>query len=298
MDLRNAIMREEFIYRTFRKYVINVVLATDIASPERTQVGKSKWKEAFGDPFETIERKLRVSKHLNFALESVQNSGEPSNLSIPESSDDPELSLSITPESSEAGESLEEQSEERRPAQHLFRTSSVAERHKLERRMSAASCNTSGHSTRFRQRLGILRTVDLSGETLETYSRRGSASTVGNMGMSEGSYVDFPEIDDEPDELKMTVVMETLMTAADVAHNLQSFRHMVRTNSWIADENLRCLEQVLWSGRLYLELRRAYVANRGPDPQEKWFENQIGFLESYLLPLARRLEVSAHNLCS
>jgi hypothetical protein len=41
---------------------------------------------------------------------------------------------------------------------------------------------------------------------------------------------------------------------------------------------------------LYLELRRAYVAQRGIDPQEKWFENQIGFLESYLLPLARRME--------
>lgn len=46
----------------------------------------------------------------------------------------------------------------------------------------------------------------------------------------------------------------------------------------------------MWSGRLYMELRRAYVANRGFNPQEKWFENQIGFLESYLLPLARRLE--------
>lgn len=39
-----------------------------------------------------------------------------------------------------------------------------------------------------------------------------------------------------------------------------------------------------------MELRRAHVAKRGPDPQEKWFENQIGFLESYLLPVARRLE--------
>ena len=39
-----------------------------------------------------------------------------------------------------------------------------------------------------------------------------------------------------------------------------------------------------------MELRRAHVAKRGFDPQEKWFENQIGFLESYLLPLARRLE--------
>lgn len=39
-----------------------------------------------------------------------------------------------------------------------------------------------------------------------------------------------------------------------------------------------------------MELRRAYVAKRGSDPQEKWFENQIAFLESYLWPIARRLE--------
>jgi hypothetical protein len=78
---------------------------------------------------------------------------------------------------------------------------------------------------------------------------------------------------DEPDELKMTVVMETLMTAADVAHNLQGWDHMAK-----------------WSARLYMELRRAYQAKRGGDPQYRWFENQIGFLESYLLPLAHRLE--------
>ena len=32
-------------YRRFRKLVIGLVLSTDIASPERTQLGKSKWKE-------------------------------------------------------------------------------------------------------------------------------------------------------------------------------------------------------------------------------------------------------------
>lgn len=39
-----------------------------------------------------------------------------------------------------------------------------------------------------------------------------------------------------------------------------------------------------------MELRSAYIAGRGFDAQPKWFENQIGFLESYLLPLAHRLE--------
>lgn len=57
-SLRTAIFREDgggdqYDYRRFRKLVINLVLTTDIASPERTQIGKSKWKEAFGDPFES-----------------------------------------------------------------------------------------------------------------------------------------------------------------------------------------------------------------------------------------------------
>jgi hypothetical protein len=39
-----------------------------------------------------------------------------------------------------------------------------------------------------------------------------------------------------------------------------------------------------------MELRKAFLSGRGFDAQPKWFENQIGFLESYLLPLAHRLE--------
>jgi hypothetical protein len=45
-----------------------------------------------------------------------------------------------------------------------------------------------------------------------------------------------------------------------------------------------------WSNRLFLELKRAYVQGRGDDPQGGWFNNQIGFLEAYLLPLARKLD--------
>jgi hypothetical protein len=154
--------------------------------------------------------------------------------------------------------------------------------------------------------LGILRTVDLSGETLETYSRHGSINnaaststpspggveykfsssgsiaTAATSALNYGQYADNNDNNryqpnhreaDEPDELRMSVVMETIMTAADVAHNLQGWGQMAK-----------------WSGRLYQELRKAHVAGRGPDVSSHWYENQIGFLESYLLPLARRLE--------
>ena len=58
-ELRNAMFPSKDEYQRFRKAALNLVLTTDIASPERTQIGKSKWKEAFGDPFETVERKVR-----------------------------------------------------------------------------------------------------------------------------------------------------------------------------------------------------------------------------------------------
>ncbi|KAL7430546.1 hypothetical protein ACHAXM_002325 [Skeletonema potamos] len=49
---------EEFF--KFRKLVIDLVLVTDIASPERTQIVKSKWKEAFGEVI--VAEKMKKEK--------------------------------------------------------------------------------------------------------------------------------------------------------------------------------------------------------------------------------------------
>jgi hypothetical protein len=300
-------------YSQFRRTVVNLVLNTDIASPERTQITKSKWKEAFGDPYETVERKVRAEarrmslgvsltgQELNIrGQEGRRHSTAYSDFSAEDNtqSRNEDDSLSATPENSvnnDDNEVIQEvapvqplaaQSSHVYPAgldpQEFDRSVSMsmsAHGHnpstKFGRRFSSASRRNSTSSTstsKYRYRLGILRTVDLSGETIETYQR-------GSIGTAAGSVVSAEkpnsvDLDmDEPDELKMTVVMETMMTAADVAHNLQGWEHMVK-----------------WSGRLYKELRRAYQAKRGFDPQHRWFENQIGFLESYLLPLAHRLD--------
>ena len=47
-NLRSLLFQQSD-YMQFRKTVIDLVLCTDIASPERVQIDKSKWKEAFGD---------------------------------------------------------------------------------------------------------------------------------------------------------------------------------------------------------------------------------------------------------
>ena len=123
------------------------------------------------------------------------------------------------------------------------------------------STNPSPRVMKRNKRLGIRRSMDLSGEMLQQY---------------HSSTIQAPSLnDDQPDELKAAVVMDTLMTAADIAQNLQSWDHMVK-----------------WSNRLYLELRRAHVAGRGPDVSSNWFKNQIGFLEMYVLPLANKLNES------
>lgn len=394
-------------YQRFRKMVVSLVLHTDLASPERTQVGKSKWKEAFGDSHETVEAKLKkhirrrstVSNHsqesdelpaatsfedakstdmtTSFAEETARSNGLFTSSRSKVNPDDPfysEASLNglrqegsnhaagqrpdmfesvmegehedsttgtpdidwqefdvtevegtevegfdgtahtrdnsiigsvatapptegervrgepLSPQKTPGGgppqQSLYVQSMHTTSASHidfLERPSSLStsmsrgisggknslnsflnrSAHRVESRMTR-----DGDKGRYRQRLGILRTLDLGGQTFETYNRKDK--------MSSNASVAFSVADadaDEPDELKMTVVMETIMSAADVAHNLQSWNHMLT-----------------WSRRLYFELQRAHAAGRGVDVAPNWYENQIGFLESYILPLARKLE--------
>lgn len=295
-------------YRHFRKLVIDLVLNTDIASPVRTQVSKSKWKEAFGDTHESIERKLKHHLVDSTGMESESfygdNIDEESFSETPESSEvedeNANNEATATPTSNghvdalnnavmqnfddlisvasgmsslskrdapvknrsfrggRRRESAHSVPHSRRSSVQLLKSDDVYKA-KFQRRMSSysgAQPTPARRASGFRKRLGIRRSMDLTGESLEVYRR-----------------IENEENMDEPDELKAQVVMETIITAADVAHNLQGWDQMV-----------------VWSGRLYLELRKAFVEGRGSDPQAKWFENQIGFLESYLLPLAHRLE--------
>jgi len=58
--LRSVWFENQEEYKRFRKIVINLVLTTDLASPERTQIVKSKWKEAFGEVAERKEEKQKM----------------------------------------------------------------------------------------------------------------------------------------------------------------------------------------------------------------------------------------------
>lgn len=60
--LREVLFQNPEDHFRFRKSVINLVLTTDIASPERTQIVKSKWKEAFGEEEKASKVKKQMMK--------------------------------------------------------------------------------------------------------------------------------------------------------------------------------------------------------------------------------------------
>jgi 3'5'-cyclic nucleotide phosphodiesterase len=259
-------------YRRFRKHVINLVLNTDIASPERTQLFKSKFREAFPPPppsaVSSTPAGTILASDYNIRLDDDDDDDDP----VDKNGGEEEGSMLQHFLRREGAISFgDDQGGGVKPRSASLPTPST---------MSLASPGGGG-ARRFRQRLGIRRSMDLSGEAIEafsTHSRGGAGDDPSGGGSSnndddDGFHIGGDDDDDDTDELKASVVLECIMTACDVAHNLQGFAQMCT-----------------WSKRLYLELLRAHEQNRGPDPATKWFENQIGFLESYLIPLAARLD--------
>ena len=126
----------------------------------------------------------------------------------------------------------------------------------------------SANSSRYRKRLGIRRSIDFSGETLDILLRRGS--------LGQSTYAsEHSDHNDPSDYLRSMAILEAILRAADVGHYLQGWSNMTR-----------------WSGRMYLEITRAHQAGRGHDPCPGWYQNQLCILDSYLRPLAMQLDES------
>jgi len=123
-------------------------------------------------------------------------------------------------------------------------------------------------SSRYRKRLGIRRSIDFSGETLEICQR----GSLGGSSMFSGNGTEYT---DEPDYLRAAAILETILRAADVGHYLQGWSNMTR-----------------WSSRMYRELAKAHRVGRGNDPHPLWYQNQVRIMDSYLRPLALQLDES------
>mmetsp|Transcript_18910 Transcript_18910/g.31277 ORF Transcript_18910/g.31277 Transcript_18910/m.31277 type:complete len:811 (+) Transcript_18910:114-2546(+) len=146
-----------------------------------------------------------------------------------------------------------------------------SKRNVFNRRFSSPDASKS-----YNVRLSIRRSLDLTGEAIENYSvstRTVASSYQPNKKQNAVQDDDIQFDADDADEFKASVVMEHILRAADIGPNMQGFEQMEK-----------------WSGRLFYELKSVCDTGRGEDPQSNWFENQITFLESYILPLARRLD--------
>jgi hypothetical protein len=73
---------------------------------------------------------------------------------------------------------------------------------------------------------------------------------------------------------KATIVMEHLIQASDVAHTMQHW-HIYHK----------------WNERLFSEMTVAYQNGRmDKDPAEGWYQGELGFLDNYIIPLAKKLK--------
>ena len=84
-------------------------------------------------------------------------------------------------------------------------------------------------------------------------------------------------VEDDPSTAvnrKATIVLEHLIQASDVAHTMQHW-HIYRK----------------WNGRFFAEVYQAYDEGRcGTNPADHWYEGEMGFFDSYVIPLAKKLK--------
>ncbi|KAL7580183.1 hypothetical protein ACA910_012934 [Epithemia clementina (nom. ined.)] len=95
-------------------------------------------------------------------------------------------------------------------------------------------------------------------------------------GRWDKAFSEAPTEEDARDvkDRKATIVIEHLIQASDVAHTMQHW-HVYQK----------------WNKRFFFENYNAYVSGRSEkDPSEFWYQGEIGFLDFYIIPLAKKLK--------
>ena len=76
--------------------------------------------------------------------------------------------------------------------------------------------------------------------------------------------------------LRHSVMLETMLNVADVAHAMQSW-------------DLFCF----WNRKLYEELYNAFKVGRSEnDPATGWYQNELDFFRLYIIPLSEKMKKS------
>ena len=308
-ELRSLMFPSQKEFMEFRNIVIDLVLTTDIASGERMQIVKSKWKEAFDAPNdlsadrESSSRKIdckpppKTSATYRQSLNRLPSIIEPSHGNdnevleendIGRSAELSEISeeskttmnrrLSISPANSVTSD--EEEEEEESSVSFSLDLSGLSSS-LSERRDSLSDRNqfASRSMTELRGPKSLpfddkRSSLPASVAARSNSMRQSSSYRLGiKRAMSLSGDVIEVYASSKDDKLKAIVVMEWIMKAADVSSLMQSFPNFMK-----------------WSSRLFDELYVAYKAGRGPDPSGGWCDNQVVFFDSYISQLAERLE--------
>lgn len=76
--------------------------------------------------------------------------------------------------------------------------------------------------------------------------------------------------------LQATLIVETMVRAADIAHTMQHWQVYRK-----------------WNVRLFEETYQAFVDGRSSkDPSENWFQGELDFFDKVVVPIVRRLQHS------
>jgi hypothetical protein len=196
--------------------VTNLVISTDIASPERAQSTKLRWEEAFSKP-------IPPSGPLPFGRLSLAMKSSPATKIATVTASEPKL---VSIQSSKMPMYKQNESE----------------------MMSSSICEEG-------RRNNIKRSLQLNGgQTVEYF-------TSSNQ-------------EDSQLALRHSVVIETMINVADVAHSMQSWELFL-----------------FWNHNLFEELYDAFLSGRSEnDPCNGWYENQLKFYKFYVLPLAEKMQ--------
>ncbi|KAL3762038.1 hypothetical protein ACHAWU_002134 [Discostella pseudostelligera] len=202
-EFRSTIFSSPDDYLHMHRIVTNVVVSTDIASPERMHSTTMRWQAAFSRP---VPKTVRSSVG--------------------------RLSL--------AGKSP---------------LSEIATVHASKPQLVPVEIVSTMHN-------GYERTKTLK-RVLEV-----------NGGQSIEYFSDVADDDDARMALQQSVVIETMLNVADVAHSMQSWELFL-----------------FWNRRLFEELFVAFKVGRSDhEPSGDWYENQLGFYAIYVIPLAEKMK--------
>lgn len=203
-EFRSTIFSSPQDYLQMHRIVTNVVVSTDIASPERMHSTTMRWQTAFSRP---VPKSVRSS----FGRLALAGKSPPSEIATVHASKPQLIPVEIVSTMHTGGQRAAEN---------------------LESDLEANGCQTIKY--------------------------------VNDVADND---------DDARMALRQSVVLETMLNVADVAHSMQSWELFL-----------------FWNRRLFEELYVAFKVGRSDtEPSADWYENQLGFYKIYVIPLAEKM---------